>query len=43
MKDLESRLRAIKDDIKNMERMTELLRRGNTVLECFDRVKKEVV
>lgn len=43
MKDLEARLNAIKEDIKNMENLTELLKKTNSILDCFDRVKKEVV
>jgi hypothetical protein len=43
MEELRARLEAIKEDMKQVDRITDLARRESNILELFDRVNKEVI
>lgn len=43
MEELMLRLKEIKEDINEIEHVTELIRRENNFLEYFDKIDKEVV
>lgn len=42
MEDLKARLDSIKEDIEQLEHVTELIKKETTLFEFFDKVEKEV-
>lgn len=43
MEELEARLEAIKKDMEEIEYTTNLIKRQSSILDCFDRINKEVI
>lgn len=43
MEDLRSRLKVIKEDMKQLEQLTEMIRKETSIFESFDKVSKEVL
>jgi len=42
MEELRAKLKEIKDDMNEIEEVTEIIRRETNILEYFDRINKEV-
>ncbi|MEG1705048.1 MAG: hypothetical protein RR290_00545 [Clostridia bacterium] len=43
MEELELRLKAIKKDMEELEYTTKLIERQSSILDCFDKINKEVM
>ncbi|MDF2865456.1 MAG: hypothetical protein K0R72_265 [Clostridia bacterium] len=43
MEELRSRLKVIKEDMKQLEQLTEMIRKETSIFESFDKVNKEVL
>ena len=43
MEELRANLEAIKADMRQLDRVTDLIRRESNILEFFDRVDREVI
>lgn len=43
MEELRARLDAIKKDMKQLDQLTEMIRKETSIFETFDRINKEVL
>lgn len=43
MEELRARLNEIKDDMQELERLTEMIQQETSIFDCFYKVKKEVI